>query len=141
MVKIFWAVLVIGTFGFASIALADKSNKRDVDATNIVSGASCATTANTDTTVDTFDEVACQLVWSVASHNDATMAVHASVDGTNFELISGSSYTLAAAAGNHIWQISVGAYADLRFVYAKGSNTTGTYLVTCRKEVPAGSEN
>jgi len=122
-------------------ATAGTSNKRDVDATVIATAQDLDTARNHDVTVDQWDEVACQIVWATASHTDATMTVQASVDGTNFETISGTAYTLGAAAGNHVWQVSVEALAELRFAYAKGSNTTGTYVLTCRKEVPKGSEN
>lgn len=58
MGRIFLAVLLAGVFGFAAIALGGTSNKRDVDATAIVTGADCDTTATTTTSVDVYGAIA-----------------------------------------------------------------------------------
>lgn len=67
-----------------------------------------------------------QLVWSGASHTDATIKLQRSVDGTNWIDIPSSSMTLGAAAGTEDKAIADIGYPFLRSVYAKGSNTAGT---------------
>ena len=139
--RILVILAVLLFISFMDVAIAGKSNKRDVDATAVASAQVMTASRTHDVLADRWDEIACQIVWATASHTDATMTISATVDSTNYETISGTAYTLASAAGNHVWQVSVKSLAGLRFSYAKGSNTTGTYTLTCRKEVPTGSEN
>ncbi len=134
-------LLMLGYFAYLESTVdAGTSNRRDV--VGVVATAQDLDTTRTHAVdASQWDQVDCQIVWSVASHTDATMTISATVDGSNYETISGTAYTLGAAAGSHIWSVSVKALAGLKFSYAHGSNTTGTYALTCRKEVPTGSEN
>ena len=81
-------------------------------------------------------EVSLQLIWATADHADATAEIWGSVDGTNFEPFADASYTLATAAGNHIWKVLLGSIPYIQLVFVKGSNTTGTFSVLYRREMP-----
>lgn len=118
-----------------NIAVGQRFSSLDKETTEASSQA-MSSNHNHDITVSQWDKTAIQIVWTTADAADATVKLQASVDGTNFEDWSGSTYTIATAAGNHWWSVETHALRTLRVVYSKGSNTTGTYTLYSRKEIP-----
>ncbi len=131
--------LLIFTCTTIDVTAGNIYNRRDVD--EVVATAQDLDTAATfSIDVGIWDKVACQFTWASADATDATIKLQGSVDATNFEDYSGSLYTLATAAGSHVYDVEVDALETVKLIYAKGSNTAGTYEITCRKEVPNGGE-
>ena len=79
------------------------------------------------------------VTWATADQTDATLTLEISHTGVagSWEAYPNSSYTLGSAAGVHHWNVHLGPIPYIRFAYLKGTNTTGTYSIVMRGEVPA----
>lgn len=69
------------------------------------------------------------ILWSGASAVDGVVKMQYSLDGTNWDDISGVSHTLGAAAGYKILNMTSLAVPYVRVNYNKGTNAAGTLTI------------
>lgn len=77
------------------------------------------------------EQVTLQLVWTGVTSGTATVQVQASVDGTNWDDISGASLTTSGTSGSDSYHaISVpGAYWRLSVTAAASAGTATGYII------------
>jgi hypothetical protein len=87
-----------------------------------------------------YDSVFFSLKWTGHDQNDATATLQVSRTGVDgWEDYPDSSYTLAAAAGEHHWSLNQAAaipYARLNYVHGTVTAVNGKYSTYARVEVP-----
>jgi hypothetical protein len=102
--------------------------------TKIVTAQAMTANASHILNVDKEKYAGLQIVWSALDTFDNTFTVDGSLDGTNFDLIAGSSFTPLVAAYNKLYSLDIRDLNFIRLVYTKGTATAGVYDVFLKTE-------
>lgn len=76
-----------------------------------------------------------QIDWTTLDTFDNVFTIYGSADGSTWDAYTGSAFTPAAAAGTKVYDIDTRAMGYIRVGYARGTASTGTYVLKIRKEV------
>ena len=112
------------------------------DSEGILTTGSMDTSANHCVDVSTLDKISLQFQHTTTDATDHALALKASTRAaasatTDFDTYPDSSQTITvSSAGAFWWAVDTKALGKICVVYTTGSNTTGTYTVYYRKEVP-----
>ena len=100
------------------------------------------TTADTCVDVSTLQYIGLQFQHTGADAVDATLDIKGSVRANasaaaDYDTYPDASQSITvSAAGSKWWDIDTRSLGKLCVVYTSGSNTSGTYIIYFRKEVP-----
>ncbi len=94
-------------------------------------GASLATAVTASTSLDVRDTASgsVQLTWTGATANDGSFKLQESLNGTSWADVTSGSQTTSGGAGTKVFHLDVVNVPFYRYVYSKGTETTGTYGV------------
>jgi len=134
------SLLIPATILLAIVLTAGVYRNGETEGT-LVSAQDLDTSANHLIDVSVNEYVGLQIQWSGADAVDATVDLECSVKSgatasAEFDSYPDANQTLAAASGSLWWDVWTRSLGTCRVVYAKGSNSAGTYSIFYRKETP-----